>query len=452
MTALYHMLFQEMALVDIKLGHLDEDAFADMEGSLRTLYIVNCHLSSLPRSVFAGLPSLLHLEVKDMQSRILRNHSFKNATNLRHLVFQNMGLSVVEPFAFDGLANLRRLNLRRNKLQIIDCLKPLTNLTFLNLEGNQINSIYIEEFPVYCQISIIRLDKNSLAHFFSENKSENEYVNDKDGSHCNQNQTDPSRLFIHLKKLHLEQNPIQLQSGNFLPFPFLEGLTLFRSDLTRLPSGLFCGLSRLKTLNLAYNALRMLRAGVFAPLNSLRALYLSHNHILTIEAGAIAPMTNLQILHLDNNMLQSPPREAWVTPRHLHVYDNPLQCSCSLLWLLQLNLTIDWDSTSRNFLCTNHPRFLVKGYLSEICNTSQTTVPPLTLAESGDTWDRLQETSPYVRSRFFDALFAASVGFVLVIGSVAFVLLRWSRRRKHRKTENRKRESMAGDQTNTTEV
>ena len=439
-----------MVLIDIKLGRLDEDAFAGMDGSLRALYIVRCHLSRLPKSVFAGLPSLRHLVVENMESRILQNHSFKNTTNLENLYFEKMGLSVIEPFAFDGLVNLRRLYLRRNKLQIVDWLKPLVNLTFLFLDGNQIHCIYIEEFPVYNQILIIRLNKNSIAHFFPGNTSENDNDNDKNGSHCNQIPSDPGRLFLQLKQLYLEQNPIQLQSGNFRYFPFLVSLMLSKNGLTRLPSGLFCGLSRLETLSLTFNALRMLRDGIFAPLTRLRALYISHNHILTIEPGAIAPMTNLQVLHLDNNMLQSPQREAWVTPRHLYVYSNPLQCSCSLIWLLELNLTFNWDSTGRNFVCTNHPGFLVKGYLIATCNTSQTTVPPL--RESGDTRDQLQETSQHIRSRLFDAVLTACAGFLFVIGSMAFVLWRWSRRRKNRILGNRKREAMASDRPSTSAV
>nr|7YCO_B Chain B, Repebody (A6) [Cyclostomatida]8H6F_X Chain X, Repebody (A6) [Cyclostomatida]8H6F_Y Chain Y, Repebody (A6) [Cyclostomatida]8H6F_Z Chain Z, Repebody (A6) [Cyclostomatida] len=154
------------------------------------------------------------------------------------------------------LPNVRSLKLRSNKLHDISALKELTNLTFLFLNLNQLQSL-------------------------------------------------PNGVFdklTNLKELVLVENQLQsLPDGVFDKLTNLTLLHLMVNQLQSLPKGVFDKLTNLTELDLSYNQLQSLPEGVFDKLTQLKDLRLYQNQLKSVPDGVFDRLTSLQYIWLHDN-------------------------------------------------------------------------------------------------------------------------------------------------------
>ncbi|OCT72059.1 reticulon-4 receptor-like 2 isoform X2 [Xenopus laevis] len=144
-----------------KFPFLQSDTFDGLK-SLRSLHLYRCHIYRLPSGLFRGLYSLRYLYLQHNRLTVLPVGLFRDLFNLTQLflhgnllqslpaesffglssldrlLLHNNRLVVVSPRAFVGLKSLTILFLFNNSLPALpgDCLKHLTSLQFLRLNGN----------------------------------------------------------------------------------------------------------------------------------------------------------------------------------------------------------------------------------------------------------------------------------------------------------------------------
>lgn len=82
-----------------------------------------------------------------------------------------------------------------------------------------------------------------------------------------------------------------------------------RNRIKSLRDGAFIQYGNLVTLDLQQNQISVVEDGAFQGLRQLKTLLLQHNNLGSIADEALIPMPNL---------------------RYLRLYDNPLNCNCSM--------------------------------------------------------------------------------------------------------------------------
>ncbi|XP_074862721.1 immunoglobulin superfamily containing leucine-rich repeat protein [Carettochelys insculpta] len=137
-------------------------------------------------------------------------------------------------------------------------------------------------------------------------------------------------------------------------------LTLSANRISALQQRSFLEVTQVSSLWLAHNEIHAMEPGTFASLVQLKNLDISHNQLADFPWGDLRNLSGLQLLKMNNNQLAKLPREAfrtlgdlrslWINDNkftiiaqgtfdamsslsQLQIYNNPLNCTCALLWL-----------------------------------------------------------------------------------------------------------------------
>ena len=220
------------------------------------------------------------------------------------LDLSNAVITALKEGDFDGLTNLTTLNLGGNDLRslippIIEGIyltpifrKPseifdeLTNLTTLDLSGNKLSSLPSGVFDELTNLTGLNLANNDLS-------SLSEDIFDE---------------LTNLTGLNLANNDLSsLPAGVFDELTNLTFLNLASNDLSSLPEDIFDELTNMIGISLSENQLSSLLAGIFDELTNMIALDLSENQLSSLSGGIFNQITNLVSLDLRANQLSSLP-------------------------------------------------------------------------------------------------------------------------------------------------
>jgi len=124
----------------------------------------------------------------------------------------------------------------------------------------------------------------------------------------------------------------------------LLSLALHNNNISFLERGLFSNLNQLTTLLLQDNQLSIISPGTFDELVSLTYIDLSKNQLKyeSLPRAFLRRSTRLRHVYLDDNQLKMigscilASRSSHTASRTLSLLGNPINCDCSLRWLLRL--------------------------------------------------------------------------------------------------------------------
>jgi len=127
----------------------------------------------------------------------------------------------------------------------------------------------------------------------------------------------------------------------------LLSLDLQNNNISFLESRLFSNLNQLTTLFLQNNQLRNIELATFDGLASLSYVDLSSNRLRSERAPRLCRSANLRHIYLDDNQLDkidSCMLASQRATRTLSLLGNPINCNCSLTWLLRLRYVAQLNS------------------------------------------------------------------------------------------------------------
>uniref|UniRef100_A0A6P4EZM6 Protein toll n=1 Tax=Drosophila rhopaloa TaxID=1041015 RepID=A0A6P4EZM6_DRORH len=269
-------------------------------------------LATLPSRLFANQPELRILRLRcDLKS--LPGDLFEYSTEITNISLSDNLLSTLPATLLEHQVNLLSLDLSNNRLtHLPDSLfKHTTNLLNLRLEDNLLTDITTDLFSQLGKLETLYMSRNRLRTI------EYEAFSGTTG----------------MRHLHLDHNDIELQQ------PLLGG---FFSEKTTSP---FYNMKDLLTLNLRNNSIIFIYHDWKYVMLQLKILDLSYNNISSLVYADLDFLSNNR-LHI--NMTHN--KISWITmPEEVSVpddwkpnlvevdlNDNPMDCSCTILWFVML--------------------------------------------------------------------------------------------------------------------
>ena len=301
LTSLTHLDLSDNK-IDGFLGNLDKGTF-DGEGlsSLTHLDLSGNEIGIISEGAFEGLSQLTHLDLSWNNLDRIKTNNFKELSNLTHLnlegnrkrnvgtVVSHWGIVKVEENAFAGLSSLMHLDLSHCNIPSLpdNLFDGLSNLTDLDLTANDLTSLPADVFNGLSALTTLSLAYNDLTSLPADVF---------DGLSA------LTTLILHSNRTsHIGFTRGSLTS---LPADVFDGLSALKTlllsanGLTSLPADVFDGLSALETLNLGNNNLTSLPADVFDGLSNLTELKLSGHNLTSLPADVFDGLSNLTELHL----------------------------------------------------------------------------------------------------------------------------------------------------------
>lgn len=314
-------------------------------GSLQFVDLSYNHLMSVPSKTFETQRRLLELHLNHNKISSVTNTTFLGLGNLTVLSLRGNYLETLSPYLFGHLGRLEELDLGQNRISSVDpnAFARLASLRVLYLDDNQLSTVPTPSFPLLHNLAELHIGLNSF-----NNLSEDAFSG-----------------LGKLNGLDLGGAGLQAVSENsFRGLPGLRTLVLADNKLTRVPTRQLAALTRLEDLTIGQNEMQILEAGAFRGLTHLRRLDVSGAYRLErVERGALRDNLNLETLILSSNKRLSELDESalaglpnlrhlvlrdnalttlheslatWPALKKLDVSDNPLDCTCQLLWLREL--------------------------------------------------------------------------------------------------------------------
>ncbi|KAL0274052.1 UNVERIFIED_CONTAM: hypothetical protein PYX00_006576 [Menopon gallinae] len=188
----------------------------------------------------------------------------------------------------------------------------------LDLKNNRIKTVD-SAFQFYGELQYVDLANN---HLF--NISENAF-----------------RGLTRLRNLGLADNRLgAIPTRQLAVMTRLEELSVGQNEFQTLEANAFQGLTNLRRLDVSgASQLEKVEKGALKDNLNLEALTLSSNKRLAqVEEGALTGLPNLRNLVLRDNAFTTFPESlvAWPELHKVDLAENPIQCSCALLWLREL--------------------------------------------------------------------------------------------------------------------
>uniref|UniRef100_A0A182WLN6 LRRCT domain-containing protein n=1 Tax=Anopheles minimus TaxID=112268 RepID=A0A182WLN6_9DIPT len=340
---------RHLTIHNSSLATIEETSLSSLGRGLTQLDVSQNQLMSVPSSALKNLHYLLILNLNHNRISQIHNRAFEGLDTLEILTIYENKLTFIEPDAFRGLdKKLKRLNLGGNDLTAVPqkALSMLDNLRKLELQENRIKTIKEGDFE-----GLENLDSLILAH--------------------NQLTEVPARVFFHLtllNSLELEGNSISYIAkeafegleGNLRPRTGnqqnlrpvvsngpvsspenLQYLRLGDNNLHIIPSEALRPLHRLRHLDLRSNNISVISEDAFVGFgDSITFLNLQKNDIKVLPALVFENLNSLETLSIQNNKLTRIPEEVMEpimdSLRVVDIMDNPLICSCELVWFPNL--------------------------------------------------------------------------------------------------------------------
>lgn len=312
--------YGDLQYVDLSSNHMvsiPTKSF-DNQRKLQELHLNKNKISALNNKTFHGLKSLTVLNLRENFLEELSKGLFAVLPQLEELNLGQNRISRIDPQAFDGLISLRVLYLDDNLLSSVptQALSLLGSLAELHVGLNAFAYLPDDSFEGLDKLSVLDISGAGLS-----NISENAF-----------------RGLTGLRSLNLADNRLKsIPTKQLSELNRLEDLTIGQNDFVVIEEDSFKGLTNLRKLDITgATHLETIERGAFRDNMNLETVILSSNRKLdTIQEGALSGLPNLRHLVLKENAFTtlSESMLAWNELRILELTDNPLHCSCNLLWL-----------------------------------------------------------------------------------------------------------------------
>ncbi|XP_002741806.2 toll-like receptor 2 [Saccoglossus kowalevskii] len=169
-----------------------------------------------------------------------------------------------------------------------------------------------------------------------------------------------------LTHLNMGNNPrpgiIQLHSEWLKPLPLLSILSFEYSNLNYIPEDVFANNSKLYLIKLYNNNLKSIAASTFHNLPELERLFLQHNSLTSLPADMFNGTREVKELNIAHNQLTTISPDTGLqnlaSLYKLHVYGNPLDCGCDLIWFRNWIDTTDVVWNINNVNCSDGKNIL----------------------------------------------------------------------------------------------
>ncbi|KAK6515661.1 hypothetical protein TWF506_007979 [Arthrobotrys conoides] len=279
-------------LVEVNLEHNQLTHLTGMPSTVRDLKVAGNLLSSLTAWThltniqfldlssnrldnLSGLSGLIHL--RDLKADNNQITSLDGISHLDGLVKLRLRLNHIRGvnFGTSNLKHLKSLDLGSNKIQRVECLHRLPELSYLNLDSNDILEFAVPDGLEVRDLRTLDLSRNNLRYF-------------------------TARPFPNIKTLYLDSNKLEVVDGI--------------STARHLDSFSFRSQGGPSTVNIPFNSLYELRK-VYAsgnPISSLsildyfvnlQYLELASCNLRVLPSNFGRLMTNIRVINLNNNAL-----------------------------------------------------------------------------------------------------------------------------------------------------
>lgn len=181
--------------------------------------------------------------------------------------------------------------------------------------------------------------------------------------------------FVSLTHVYLSSNMIKkidefaFYTNVSVPM-IVEHLDLKENQLETLPWSALVKLNKLKTLHLGQNPIKLLDYGDLASNRenqlSIEELYLNGCEIEIIDPNVLRLFESLRILDLSSNKIRYVDGSLGsliesrfaASFQHIHLYNNPLECTCHLVWLKEFFKRLNYKQSTQ---CRMKEQFNAKG-------------------------------------------------------------------------------------------
>lgn len=291
---------------------------------LDLLYVNNSTVDRLTTNVFANL-------------------------RLHNVQLSSCHIKTIEEGAFAGQEKvLKNLNLQDNQLKVVpsDALKPLTNLSLLDLSKNRIGHVADNAFNGLNKLATLKLSDNNVTLATGAFRGIESSLKNLNLKGTKQKTVPESvRGLKVLAFLDLSQNGIRELPGpggirTFEGLDTLTALNLERNLIQSLGETAFAGVRKsLSSLSLLNNLMSDFPVGAIHSLKELRVLDIGFNLLTVLPETAFRGNPSITLLALDGNPLPTVPERAMAhlnrTLRGLSLGGRFLHCDCKLQWVTE---------------------------------------------------------------------------------------------------------------------
>ncbi|CAL6063051.1 leucine-rich_repeat-containing protein [Hexamita inflata] len=301
-------------VANIKVLHANNCGLQSIDGIQNWNQLLELNLDGNKLASVAQLENLTQLKVLNLglrpfyssQNRIQNVEALRGLVNLTTLWLDSNQIENVEPLR--GLVNLTYLYLQSNKIENVEPLRGLVNLTYLYLQNNQIQNV--EPLRGLVNLTYLYLQNNQIQN------------------------VEPLRELVNLTNLDLSSNP-SLNLDSVRGLVNLTTLWLNSNQIENVEA--LRGLVNLTTLRLDSNQIQNVES--LRGLVNLTTLWLDSNQIENVEP--LRGLVNLTRLELQNNQIQNvEPLRGLVNLTYLSLRENQIQNVEPLRGLV--NLTTLW--------------------------------------------------------------------------------------------------------------
>ena len=325
--------WKQLYLNDNDLTELKPGTFDGLM-NLERLCVYRNNLNELHFGVFAGLDSLMYLDLRKNDISELKPDQFFGLTNLLQLYLDRNEIVELTAGTFSGLTSLEEIDVDDNPLEkvAVNVFEGLINLMELDIDNNAIRELQPGVFDglsnlLELEIDGNRLSKISMGLFAGLAKME--------GLAISANMIREIDPFIfknmrNLKQLFLQENNLtELHPLLFHETTDLEFLYIDSNDINGLHPDIFRNLTKLRALSLADINVSYLPGELFQDLHALELLNISKNGLNSISSYVFRKLTNLKILDLRKNPLDRATHEPFKKlPKHTIVYIDEYATCC----------------------------------------------------------------------------------------------------------------------------
>jgi Leucine-rich repeat (LRR) protein len=269
---------QHLSLVDQPIKKLPAEIFAKMP-ALSSILVKNCPLTNLDASFFADhraeqSAKLVSLSFVNTSIVTIDAYTFKEFRTLTVLNLIGNKITKLPEGVFDGLTKLQTLKLYDNELQGLapNIFKDQAGLQLLDLHGNQLTNFSVDLLKAAKQPVKLSLQKNLVTTFTVPLATIRISTLDLQYNKMTEVPADLAKL-TGLSQLFLSHNPLELNNRSFKKLPStLSQLFVSNVGLSRVPNplALFSGLENLFALSIGKNSLTTLASMPYLPkLNTL---------------------------------------------------------------------------------------------------------------------------------------------------------------------------------------
>ncbi|XP_018563628.1 leucine-rich repeat and immunoglobulin-like domain-containing nogo receptor-interacting protein 2 [Anoplophora glabripennis] len=319
------------------------DASFQFYRDLQYVDLSNNHLVNIPTKSFLHQEKLQELHLNKNKLSSINNRTFQGLKSLTVLNLRENFLEELSRGLFSILPKLEELNLGQNRISKIDApaFDGLLSLRVLYLDDNLLSSVPTPSFPVLGSLAELHVGLNAFTTLPDDafkGLGKLSVLDISSAGLCNVS-ANAFRGLTGLRNLNLADNKLtQIPTEHLSHLARLEELTIGQNDFATIQKGAFKGLTNLRKIDITgAKYLEHIEKGAFSDnLNLETIILVSNKKLEKLEDGTLVGLPNLKHLVLRENSFKtlSESITSWNELRALELTDNPINCDCHLLWLL----------------------------------------------------------------------------------------------------------------------